>query len=96
MNIKTLSGRDIPAPPKIIFGEGNRKCCNSIKKLNIWLREQAIEEARARKDEFNLLIFESEKVIKGELQQATKDGMALYLFGEEFPEWDATTGERIT
>ena len=74
LEIKTLSGRKIPAPPKIST-ESNRKCSNSLKKLDIWLIEQAIAEATARKDNFNLIQFQHENYKN--FPPASKEAMAF-------------------
>ena len=51
-----------------------------MKRADKWLRENAVEEARVRGDDFVLQQFESEDPTK--LPPATKDSMNDYLFGE--------------
>ncbi len=80
--MQTLSGRYIPRPPRIRL-DSARKAANDINKVEEWLKQQAIDEAASRHDEFNLLSFHQLK--PGRFSQADKDGANLYLFGTENP-----------
>ena len=80
MNITTITGRIIPAPPSIDTST-NQKAHGGLKKVDAWLRQQAIDEAKSRNDDFNLISFENAK----KLSPSDRDGMNLYLFGEENP-----------
>lgn len=93
VTVKTLSGREIPAPPRIRL-DTNRKATIDLKKQNQWLIDQSSAEAQARGDNFNYRHFSNERA--DNLPEASKSGMSLYLFGEEFPEFDGETGERIS
>ena len=75
--VSTLSGRQTSPFPKLDT-KSNRKCINTIKRIDNWLRENAINEAAAKGDEFNLLQFKNSNPIK--LTKAEKDSMEYYLF----------------
>lgn len=77
--VRTLSGRATTPFPKIDT-ETNRKTIATVKKVDKWLFDNAIEEAKFRKDDFVLNQFKCENPAK--MPQATKDSMHLYLFGE--------------
>ena len=85
--IETITRRRIAAPPRIRL-DTNRKCQNDVKKLEAWLKEQAIAEAASRGDDWNLMQFQAMKA--GKLTTAEKDGANLYLFGEEYPKFTST------
>lgn len=75
---KTLSGRETAPYPKQ-KGE---------KYASQWLIDSATAEARARGDEFNARTFSGTKTLNGRMQrgqltQADRDGMLMYLFGEQ-------------
>lgn len=74
----TISGRHIPAPPRVTDSR-------SLLKLKKWLILESSNEARSRLDEFNLSIFSHE--VATNLPQASMDSMNLYMFGEEYPSW---------
>lgn len=78
---KTASGRLTTPFPKINF-DTNRKGGNTIKAVDKWLMQNALDEANSRGDTFNARQFESalEKP-----QQADKDSAEEYLFGEYQP-----------
>ncbi len=80
--VRTVTGRKIPAPPRIRL-DSNRKCANDLKKLNVWLVEQAIEEALARNDDFNRCWIFNEN--PKNLPDGVKTTLNVYLFGEEYP-----------
>ena len=85
--VETVTRRRIAAPPRIRL-DTNRKCQNDVKKLEAWLKEQAIAEAASRGDDWNLMQFQAMKA--GKLTTAEKDGANLYLFGEEDPKFTST------
>lgn len=90
--VKTMTGREIPAPP-IIRLDSNRKATKDLKAQKQWLIDQAIAEATARKDDFNLTQFKNEKA--DNLPPASADAMSLYLFDDPYAEFDAETGAQI-
>lgn len=49
----TATGREIPEPPRIRL-DTNRKTTIDLKKFERWLLDQGIEEAKSRKDSYNL------------------------------------------
>ena len=57
----------------------DRRCSNTIKRVDEWLRSNAIAEAISRNDDFAGLQFEC---ATKHLTVADRDGMNLYLFGE--------------
>lgn len=57
-----------------------RKAIATLKRVDQWLIDNAIQEAEARCDRFNLASFRLEKV--NNFPQASKDSMEHYLFGE--------------
>lgn len=75
----TSSGRETTAFPKIST-DTNRKTINTVKRVDGWLYENAVKEAKARGDDFNARIFEAENPSK--MPPATKDAMEWYLFGD--------------
>lgn len=76
--VVTESGRTTTPFPKVDVST-ERKTKATLKRVEAWLLENAIAEAKARGDEFNLLQFEGETA--GKLPPATKEGIHLYLFG---------------
>jgi hypothetical protein len=76
----TSSGRKTTPFPKVDTSS-NRKADNTVKRVDKWLWENAIAEARSRGDDFNLRQFESENPAR--LPQASKDSMNEYLFGQQ-------------
>jgi hypothetical protein len=77
--VLTVTGRATTPFPKVDTS-ANRKAINTVRRVDAWLRENAILEAKARQDDFNLRQFESEN--PANMPPATKDGMELYLFAE--------------
>lgn len=81
--IKTVSGREIPAPPPIRL-DTDRKASSDVKKVDSWLLDQALQEAEDRNDDFNKTQFQGLDPKK--LSPADKDILNQYLFGHEDPE----------
>jgi N12 class adenine-specific DNA methylase len=92
VTVRTQSGREINAPPQIRT-DTNRKATKDLLAQKQWLLDQAIAEAEARQDDYNLNWMRNEKA--SNLPPASVDSLNQYLFGETNPEWSATTGERI-
>lgn len=89
--ITTLTGRQIPIPPRVRLETG-RNATMDVHALNRWLAKQAVEEAKARNDDFNLIGFQQEADMmarnsKKDMPPASMDAMNLYLFGEAHPEF---------
>jgi len=82
--VETASGRMIPAPPALRM-ESDRKLNVDLKKLEAWLVEQAIDEAKAIGNDLAVTMFGGAR--GRTLSQSDKDGMNVLLFGEEFPEF---------
>lgn len=74
----TVSGRLSSPFPKLSFGKNATG--RTLRSVERWLCENALEEARSRGDKFNEVVFESELKSIGRLPQASKDSMELYLF----------------
>jgi hypothetical protein len=91
MQVTTLSGRRIDAPPQIRL-DSNRKTIIDLKKQQQWLLDEAYTEAFIKKDEFNLNWIKNEKP---NLPPAVIDSLNVYLFGQIDPIWDAETGELL-
>ena len=81
--VKTQFNREIPAPLAIRL-DTNRKAVIDLKKLDNWLIKNAKEEAFIRKDKYNQTIFNGIKE-DSKLTTSDKEGINLYLFGEEYP-----------
>jgi len=81
-SVLTSSGRTTTPFPKLAFGT-NRKATATVKRVDAWLRDNAIAEAEARGDTFNAPIFRHSNPVA--MQVAEKDGMEEYLFGEQPP-----------
>ena len=79
--VLTASGRVTTPFPKIDISN-NRKAINTLKRVDQWLMDNAIAEARARGDEFNARQFEASRERPS---QADKDCAEEYLFGEQPP-----------
>lgn len=77
--MKTITGRVISDPPKIRL-DSNRKTINDLKKLDQWLLDQALEEAKSKNDDWFPLLIKNE--VAGKLPVATRASINLYLFGE--------------
>lgn len=78
--VTTSSGRQTTPFPNIDTSS-DRKAQNTVKRVDKWLHENAVEEARSRGDDFNLTQFQSED--PANLPPASKDSMEEYLFGEQ-------------
>ena len=78
--VTTSSGRQTTPFPKIDMGT-DRKTGSTLKRVDKWLYDNAVEEARARGDDFNLRQFEAEDPAK--MPPASKDAMEEYLFGQQ-------------
>lgn len=76
--VLTSSGNKTTPFPEVQI-DTHRKALATVKRVDAWLRENAILEARRRGDTFNLPSFERED--PKNMPQATKDGMEEYLFG---------------
>jgi len=77
--VLTASGRVTTPFPKIDTSN-NRKASNTLKRVDQWLMDNAIAEARSRGDEFNARQFEASRERPS---QADKDSAEEYLFGEQ-------------
>lgn len=75
--VRSSSGRLCSSFPKVDL-EGERKASNTLKRVDQWLMQNALDEAEARGDEFNALQF---KACLAKPQQADKDCAEQYLFG---------------
>ena len=80
--VLTASGRNTTPFPAIDTST-NIKAANTVRRVDAWLRENAIAEAESRGDRFNGRQFTASDPKK--LSQADKDGMEEYLFGEQPP-----------
>jgi hypothetical protein len=78
-DIITLLGRILAPPPIRISTNGKAK--QDSLKADEWLRKEAINEARLRRDKFNLFQFE-QAIDPKKMTQAEKEGLHIYLFGE--------------
>lgn len=77
--VLTSSGRKTTPFPRIDF-DSDRKAGNTVKRVDQWLMQNALDEARARGDDFNARQFEANL---SNPSQADKDGAEEYLFGEQ-------------
>lgn len=80
--VLTASGALTAPFPKINMAT-NRTAANTLKQVDQWLMDSAIEEARRRGDKFNQRQFAANRE---KPSQADKDGAELYLFGEKQPD----------
>lgn len=80
----TLSGRHTTPFPKYSLKPSAGQSTKDNKKILAWLKENAIAEAQARNDKFNLLQFEGLNINNW----STADGYSvnLYMFGDEHGE----------
>jgi hypothetical protein len=74
--VLTATGRETTPFPKVDI-DSNRKAINTVRRVDAWLMDNAILEAKARGDDFNLLQFEANRV---KPSQADKDSAEMYLF----------------
>ena len=77
--VLTSTGAQTTPFPKVDLTT-NRKAQNTVAKVDAWLVQNAIEEAKRRRDQFNLRQFEG---IGRRPSQADKDSAEIYLFLEE-------------
>jgi len=69
--VLTLSGRKTSPFPKVTP--------RTLKKVDKWLLQNAYDEAVARGDNFNAVVFKSDLECKS-IPQASKDSAEIYLF----------------
>lgn len=77
--VTTSSGRQTTPFPKVSV-DTNRKATGTIKAVDLWLMQNALDEARSRGDEFNARQFEANLA---KPQRADKDAAEEYLFGQQ-------------
>lgn len=77
--VLTASGRETTPFPKVAL-DTNRKATNTVRSVDRWLMQNALDEARARGDNFNARQFEANLERP---QQADKDSAEEYLFGQQ-------------
>ncbi|EPX2510607.1 PLxRFG domain-containing protein [Pseudomonas aeruginosa] len=77
--VTTSSGRQTTPFPKVSV-DSNRKATSTIKAVDQWLMQNALDEARSRGDEFNARQFEANLA---KPQRADKDAAEEYLFGQQ-------------
>jgi hypothetical protein len=75
----TVTGRECSPFPKVDC-TSNRKAINTVKRVDAWLRENAIAEATAQGQDFARRQFEYVDVKN--ITQSDKDCMSMFLFGE--------------
>lgn len=78
--VTTTTGRQTTPFPKVGMGSP-RATKIAVDKIEQWLMQNALDEARARGDEFNARQFEAALTRP---QQADKDSAELYLFDPDF------------
>lgn len=78
--VLTASGRPTTPFPRV-DNSSERKAVATCRRMDAWLRENAIAEAAARRDEFNGASFHREDPHK--MPQDAKDCMEMYLFDSE-------------
>ena len=79
--VLTATGRETTKFPPLKWGKYNTN--RTLKQVDNWLMDNAIAEAEARGDEYNLEQF---KANRDKPQQADKDSAEYYLFGDKQPE----------
>lgn len=79
--VKTFEGRDTTPYPKVDFST-NVKAINTKRRVDEWLKTNAIAEAQARGDDFNLRQFENSGK-PGLISIADQEAMEAYLFTEQ-------------
>ncbi|HHH8931478.1 TPA: PLxRFG domain-containing protein [Pseudomonas aeruginosa] len=77
--VTTSSGRQTTPFPKVSV-DTNRKATGTIKAVDLWLMQNALDEARSRGDEFNARQFEANLA---KPQRADKEAAEEYLFGQQ-------------
>ena len=78
--VLTATGRKTTPFPKI-DASSDRKAGNTVKRVDQWLMQNALAEARARGDEFNARQFEANA---DKPSQSDKDSAEFYLFDQDF------------
>lgn len=78
--VSTTTGRDTTPFPKVDL-TSDRRTVNTEKRVIAWLMGNAVEEARARNDSFNLRTFEQ---CRERPSQSDRDAAESYLFD---PDW---------
>ncbi len=84
---ETTTGRAVSPLPKI-DANSRRKGKNTETRIDEWLNQNAIDEARSRKDDFNLRTFESQQGKK--LSPADRETAYDYLFDEAWKDVGGT------
>lgn len=79
--VLTVSGRQTTPFPKVAV-DTDRKVTNTLRRVEQWLMQNAIDEARARGDAFNARIFEH---TLDRPSPSDKDSAEEYLFGAYVP-----------
>jgi len=74
----TVTGRQTIPFPKIDTST-NIKISNTLKRVDDWLIDNAVTEARIRNDDYNLRQFEN--INRENITSSDKDSAHLYLFG---------------
>ncbi|WP_147707790.1 hypothetical protein [Microvirga massiliensis] len=74
--VLTATGRETTSFPKIDV-TSDRKATNTLKRVSLWLMDNAIAEAESRGDDFNLRMFEA---CRTKPSQADRDSAEHYLF----------------
>jgi len=74
----TIMGRQTIPFPKIDTST-NIKTSNTLKRVDNWLIDNAVTEARIRNDDYNLRQFEN--INRENITSSDKDSAHLYLFG---------------
>lgn len=77
--VRTATGRDTSPFPNIDTST-NGKAGNTVKRIDRWLMQNALDEARARGDDFNARQFEHNL---DRPSQADKDSAEMYLFDKD-------------
>lgn len=77
--VLTATGRKTTPFPKLDTTT-NRKTGNTLKRVDQWLMDNAVEEAKTRGDEFNLRQFEQNRK---KPSPADKDSAEMYLFDKD-------------
>lgn len=90
--VLTATGRKTTPFPELKFGT-NRKSSNTLKLVDGWLINNAIDEAKSRNDKFNLLQFQH--INLKNISQADKDSVELYLFDESYAKFSRSPEERL-
>jgi hypothetical protein len=82
--VLTATGRKTSPFPKVDTGN-DRKSSNTLRRVDRWLLQNALDEAQSRSDEFNARQFQ-QALESRKPTQSDKDGAEEYLFGEDRPE----------